>query len=584
MNVMKSISQKFLNWSILLVLVFISTTGAAAAPGATVDIQILNVSDWHGQLDPLNGVGGAAAISSYWKADRLANPNTLTLTAGDDFGATPPLSTFFNDVPAVLAERLMGIQVNTFGNHNFDRGIAHLQCMVNIAGAPNDPGFTPGAYDTNSGCPLTLGGPGAPFSYVSANLKEVKKNLTGVDKMKIFNVGGAKVAVIGITNPEAPTLVFPGSFGTIQVTDPVAAANSTREVARRAGADVVIAITHLGVTGFDPVTGAPFGPLVDFANAVEGFDVIVGDHTDIQFSGVIKGALVYENRSKGLTYARAALTVNPNLHQVTSKTVTFVTPVASAVSPDPAIVNMLEPYRSAVNAVLSTVIGESTVAIPRSDACGQSAGRTCESKIGDVVTDAMRLTYGTDFAITNSGGLRDALTCPAAGGGSGFCPAATQPPYLITRGQVLAVLPFGNVVVTLQVNGAELKTMLENGVSAMPGINGRFAQVSGLCFTYDISAPVGNRVTGAVRQASDGSCTGAPVDLTAASTYMIAENDFMANGGDSYPNFASRMVTRNIMDQVLADYVQANSPLSPSIQGRIVCTTSGVTPCPVVTP
>jgi 2',3'-cyclic-nucleotide 2'-phosphodiesterase (5'-nucleotidase family) len=148
----------------------------------------------------------------------------------------------------------------------------------------------------------------------------------------------------------------------------------------------------------------------------------------------------------------------------------------------------------------------------------------------------------------------------------------------------LTVLPFGNVVVTLSVNGAELKAMLENGVSQMPGANGRFAQVSGLCFTYNISAPAGSRVTSAVRQAADGSCTGAPIDLTAASPYTIAENDFMANGGDGYPNFADRMVTRDIMDEVLADYVSANSPISPSIQGRIVCTTTGATACPVVVP
>src|SRR5688500_10855138 len=270
-----------------LLMVGAANTSVFAAPRPTVNIQILNVSDWHGQLDPLSvgtsQVGGAAVISAYWQADRAANPNTLTLTAGDDIGASPPLSNFFDEVPAVLAQRMMGIQVNTFGNHNFDGGIAHLQCMVNVAAAPNDPGFTPGIYDMESGCPLTGGGPGAPFSYVSANLKDVKKNLTGVDKMKIFNVGGAKVAVIGLTNPEAPTLVFPGSFGTIQVTDPVPAANSTREVARRAGADVVIAITHLGVTGFDS-TGVPFGPLIDFANNVSGFDVIVAAHTDIQFS------------------------------------------------------------------------------------------------------------------------------------------------------------------------------------------------------------------------------------------------------------------------------------------------------------
>jgi 2',3'-cyclic-nucleotide 2'-phosphodiesterase (5'-nucleotidase family) len=211
----------------------------------------------------------------------------------------------------------------------------------------------------------------------------------------------------------------------------------------------------------------------------------------------------------------------------------------------------------------------------------------CESLIGNVTTDALRSRYGTDFAITNSGGLRADLTCPPAGGGSGFCPAFTPPPFLITRGQVLAVLPFGNVAVTLTVNGAELKTMLENAVSSMPGANGRFAQVSGLCFTYNIAAPVGSRVVNAVRQAADGSCTGAAVDLTAAASYTLAENDFMANGGDGYPNFASRMVTREILDQVLADYVTASSPLNPVLQGRIVCTDSnGATApnCPAILP
>jgi 2',3'-cyclic-nucleotide 2'-phosphodiesterase (5'-nucleotidase family) len=186
----------------------------------------------------------------------------------------------------------------------------------------------------------------------------------------------------------------------------------------------------------------------------------------------------------------------------------------------------------------------------------------------------MRLTYGTDFAITNSGGLRDRLTCPAAGGGTGFCPPSTPPPYPITRGQVLAVLPFGNVVATVAINGAELKSMLENGVSFMPAANGRFPQVSGLCFTYDISAPAGSRVTGATRQLANGSCLGAAIDLTAAGgPYTIAENDFMASGGDGYPVFTGKptYATRGIMDQVAADWITANSPIGPAIQGRIVC-------------
>ena len=575
-----------------LLMVGASSTSVFAAPRPTVNIQILNVSDWHGQLDPLSvgtsQIGGAAVISAYWQADRAANPNTLTLTAGDDIGASPPLSNFFDEVPAVLAQRMMGIQVNTFGNHNFDGGIAHLQCMVNIAAAPNDPGFTPGVYDMDSGCPLTGGGPGSPFSYVSANLMNRNQNLTGVDDFRIFTVGGVKVAVIGLTNPEAPTLVFPGNFGTIVPTDPVQAALKARGAAMNAGAKIVMVITHMGVTGFS--NGAPFGPLIDFAKAVNKdskkpkIDVIVGDHTDIQFSGTINGALVYENRSKGLTYAKANLTVDAANHKILNQSVAFVTPLASGVTPDPAIVAMLQPYRDALAPIMSTQVGSSSRVIPRADACGRSDGRLCESLIGNTVTDAMRSRYGVDFAITNSGGLRADLTCPTTDNPNDFCPAFTPPPYPITRGQVFGVLPFGNVVATLSINGAELKTMLENGVSAMPGANGRFPQVSGLCFTYNISAPAGSRVTSVVRQAADGSCTGAAVDLTAASTYTLAENDFMANGGDGYPNFASRMVTRDVMDEVLADYVTANSPLSPAIQGRIACTTTGAIACPVVVP
>lgn len=559
---MRALPKKFLVLLMVAAVVMTSVGVVSAAPHETVEIQLLNVSDWHGQLDPISGVGGAAVISAYWQADRAANPNTLTLTAGDAVGATPPLSNFFEDEPAILAMNLMGFDVDTFGNHNFDSGVTRLQAQIDLA----------------------------DFQYVSANLKNRDANLTGVKDFEIFDMGGVKVAVIGITNPEAPTLVFPGSFGSIEPTDPVKAAIQARGAAKDAGADIVVVITHMGVTGFDP-QGKPFGPLIDFAQAVnpennknQKIDVIIGDHTDFQFSGLINGALVYENRSRGLTYAKAKLVVDAENKKILDKSVTFVTPLASAVTPDPAIVAMLQPYRNALGPVLNTVLGSSTVFIPRADACGRADGRLCESLVGNVTADALRTTYGTDFAITNSGGLRSNLTCPTTDVPTDFCPPYTPSPYPITRGQVLTVLPFGNVAVTLSLNGAELRSMLEHSVSSMPGANGRFAQVSGLCFTYNISAPVGSRVTGAVRQAPDGSCTGAVVDLTSASVYSITTNDFMANGGDGYPNFASRMVTRDIMDNVLADYVSANSPISPSIQGRIVCTTSGGTICPVVLP
>jgi 2',3'-cyclic-nucleotide 2'-phosphodiesterase (5'-nucleotidase family) len=225
------------------------------------------------------------------------------------------------------------------------------------------------------------------------------------------------------------------------------------------------------------------------------------------------------------------------------------------------------------------VIGAATKFVPRTDQCGNGNGRLCESLVGDIITDAIRTTYssiGVEFAITNSGGIRADMTCPTTDNPSDFCPPYTPPPFPISRGQVNTVLPFGNIAATLTLNGAELKSMLERGVSAMPVADGRFPQVSGLCFTYDIEAAAGSRVLGAVRANPDGSCTATPIDLTAAATYMIVSNDFTLSGGDGYPNFSSRMHTQSILDQVTADYIAAQSaPLNPFVNGfpngRINC-------------
>jgi 2',3'-cyclic-nucleotide 2'-phosphodiesterase (5'-nucleotidase family) len=529
-----------------------------AKKGGTVDVQLLTVSDWHGQLTPVSGVGGAAFLKTYFDEARAENPNTLTFMAGDSFGATPPISSFFEDEPAVQAMNMMGVTADTFGNHNFDRGIAHLQRMVDLA----------------------------DFDFLSANLRNLEENLTGVEKMKLYNVGGIKVAVIGITNEEAPTLVSPGALGTIEITDSIAAANRTAAVARRAGAQVVVILTHKGIRGFD-ASGAAFGELIDFANGVDPrlIDVIVGDHTNFTYSGVHQGSiLAVENLSKGVQFARVQLKVDRQAG-VTDESVTFHTPTNAGVTPDPAIQAFIDDLNAQLAPILGTVIRESTRAIPRSDQCGRADGRLCESLVGNVVTDALRTTYGTDFAITNSGGLRADLTCPGAGEG-GFCPSGiTPPPFPITRGSVLGVLPFGNVSVTGTVSGAEIKAFLENGVSRMPAADGRFSQVSGLCFVYEITAPAGSRITGIVRQAADGSCTGPAV--VPGDSYTLATNDFIAAGGDGYPVIISRVTSRNIMDQDVADYVAANSPLSPSIQERIACTDAngpGVgDDCPVIT-
>src|SRR5688572_17107292 len=121
----------------LLLLLCLSATAAKRDP---VDIQILCIADWHGQLDPVfspaGDVGGAAVLSAYWKIDRALNPNTLVLATGNSFGASPPLSSLFQEEPAVKAMNLMGFAADTLGNQNFSLGVPHLQQMVNFAVFP----------------------------------------------------------------------------------------------------------------------------------------------------------------------------------------------------------------------------------------------------------------------------------------------------------------------------------------------------------------------------------------------------------------------------------------------------------------
>ncbi|HEX6291616.1 MAG TPA: 5'-nucleotidase C-terminal domain-containing protein [Herpetosiphonaceae bacterium] len=531
---------------VLVLLVVVSGTHAAtsAVSREPITIQLLSVSDWHAQLDPLSvtgvgNVGGAAVLSAYWQADRAANPNSLTLTAGDAYGAAPPLSGFFEEEPAVKAMNLMGFDVDTLGNHNFDRGIAHLQRMINLA----------------------------EFQYVSANLKNVDENLRGVRPFEIFEVGGVKVAVIGITNPEAPTLVFPGNFGTIEVTDPVPAANKARAAAKAAGAQVFVAITHLGIEGTDPVTGAPTGRLIDFANNVGGFDVIFGDHTDVQFNTVINNALIVENRSKGATYSKTSLTIDPENGRVLDRSVQFVTPLSSAVTPDAAIVEMLAPYRAQLAAAFDARIGVATDVFPR----GGNVERVREVAIGNLIADSMRLRYGTQLALTNGGGIRAALP-------SSYAPLdktlrrttagyAAGPPYDLVVGDVFTVLPFGNSVVTRSVTGAQLHAILEHSVAALPSANGRFAQISGFRFTYDLSRAPGSRVVSVALN------DGTPI-LADATSYTLATNDFVNAGGDGYTMLADGQgTTREVMADVLLDYIRQQGTITPTIDGRIAAVT-----------
>ncbi len=540
-------------------------------PGRWKEADILYISDFHGQLTPLSqtadtlgpsfGIGGAAYLKPWFDWYRAEAPNgSITLSGGDAVGASTAISNAFGDTPTMRVLNMLGLSADTLGNHNFDRGSAYLRTTL---------------------IPL------AQFPYLSANTVFASGGGYPPEWMPstVFHFDGFKLGVVGFTLPDLASLIFPGNLDPFVVTPPAAAINAeaTRLVSK-GSVNAIVAVGHMGVDVDGSGNALPSSPLFQLASGLTGVDALLGGHTHTEYVGTQNGILVAESPNAGQRITRIRLTVDTTTKAVVYKTADWHKPWNIGVTPDPGIQAYLDDLSAQLAPIFSTVIGSSTVAVPRADSCGRGDGRLCESLVGDIVTDAMRTTYGTDFAVTNSGGLRADLTCPNPDVAGDFCPAYTPPPYPITRGSVLGVLPFGNVDFTVSVTGAELKGMLENGVSLMPSPQGRFPQVSGLCFTYDISAPAGSRVLSAVRQAAGGSCTGASVDLTSASTYTIVENDFMATGGDGYPNLYSRGTTQGIMDVDLADYISAHSPLAPALQGRIACTTSGATACPVTLP
>ncbi len=553
------------------------------------EVTILDISDYHGQLTPLAeasdtlgptfAIGGSAFLKKWFevyeaeaalsKADqhgwrKRGGPNVIEMAAGDSVGATPPISAFFGDRPTPEIMTMMGIDIDGLGNHNFDRGQDYLRhTLIPLAG----------------------------FPYVSSNVVDAAgKTPPEWSPSKVFRFGDVSLAMVGFSNDDLPTLINPAGLVPFHVTNSTAAVNA--EAARLAKkTDGIVAMGHLGAT--EGTLTNPTGPLVDLADNVTNVDAVIGDHTNFQvLTTRPNGVLTTENLSKGIRFTRVRLVFDD--HGVVYKTADFHKPWNIGFTPDAAIQAKLDALIAELAPILGTVIGSATKVIPRADQCGRSDGRLCESLIGNVTTDAMRTKYaptGVQFAITNSGGLRADLTCPTTDISGDFCAPFTPPPYPITRGQVLGVLPFGNIVVTVTVSGAELKAMLENGVGPMPAAQGRFPQVSGLCFTYDIALPAGSRVTSAVTADAAGNCTATPVDLTSATNYKIAENDFMAAGGDGYPVLTPRITTQDIMDQVVADYVTANSPLNPTVKafpnGRINCADSNgaaAPNCPTLVP
>src|SRR6185436_2549557 len=278
--------------------------------------------------------------------------------------------------------------------------------------------------------------PLATYPFISANVVDASgKTPAEWTPSVVFDTtfDGGKVGFVGFTNEDAPNLVSPDAFTPFHVDPRLARVQAEVNRLKSKNIKTIIVIGHDGATA--GTLTAPTGPLITLADQLTGVDAVIGDHTDFQvLTTRPNGVLVTENRSKGLRFTRVRLVLDATTKKVVYKTGDFHKPWNIGVTPDPDIKAKIDALNAQLAPIFNKVVGNSTVVIPRADACTvattRTDGRACESLIGDLVTDAIRSAYATDFALTNSGGLRADLTCPAGAtdpNPNDFCPSSVYP-------------------------------------------------------------------------------------------------------------------------------------------------------------
>lgn len=513
---------------------------AVAAPAAAdTTIHLLHINDLHSRIQPINRFdstcsaeddaagecfGGVARVATAINTLRgeleAAGENVLVLDAGDQFQGSLFYTTFKGDVEAEFMEAI-GFDVMAVGNHEFDDGPENL---ARFAGMTS-------------------------FPIISGNLDLSQSNILDDEMIPdhvILDVNGTQVGVISALAVDTAETSSPGP--TIIFQDEIEALQADVDALTEAGVNIIIALTHVGLPQD-----------IRIAEAVTGIDVIVGGHSHTYLSSSdpdragayptmatnpdgdfvpIVQAYAY---SKYLGHLEVTFDDDGDVVYASGDTMVL----DASVTPDPAIAARVAELGGPIEEAMAVVIGESSDVIEGSrDVC-----RAMECAMGNLVADAMLdrvAAQGIDVAIQNGGGLR-----------------ATIDAGEITMGEVFTVLPFQNTLATFQLTGAGIVEALENGVSQVADGAGRFPQVSGMTYTFDLSQEPGSRI-------SNVTIAGEALDLEA--TYGVVSNNYMRGGGDGYSSFTTAENAYDFgpgLEQVVADFISAAGTYTPYTDGRI---------------
>lgn len=538
-----------------------------------VELQILAFNDYHGHLQSSTpgrvageSAGGSEYLSAMLTQLRAGNENSLTVAAGDLIGGSPAFSGLFHDEPSVETLNAMGLDVSSVGNHEFDEGVTELLRMQNGGCHPVD-----GCYFPSEPYP------GADFPWLAANVISETSGDTVLPPYWITQVGTTQVGFIGMTLESTDTLVAAAGIVGWDFLDEADTANALVPMLQDQGVEAIVVLLHEGGSQTPPPGEVDAcvgisGPIVAINDALDpAIDVLITGHTHLPYNCMLDDPdgnprFVTSAYSYGRVVSELNLVIDPASGDVVRDMSTSENHAVlqAGLTPDPAMTAIIDKWQPLFDAFANDPIGTITADINRG---GTPPGddRGVESAAGNLVADAQLWSttlYGADVAFMNPGGVRsDLLYAESAGEGDG----------VVTYGEAFTFQPFSNTLVTYEMTGAQIISVLEE--QCQPAGSSRPFLHLGVSdgFTYDLSTTF---------DGGTGDCTsvtianvmldGSPLDTGA--TYMVTVNNFLADGGDNFTTFGEVTSTRlgggNDL-QALIDYFGANSPIDPPPTDRV---------------
>jgi 5'-nucleotidase len=337
----------------------------ATSPAGTVQIQLLGVNDFHGHLEPPEpDVGGAAWLGAWLnRAATSHSDRTIRVHAGDMVGASPLISSHFKDIPTIEATNLMGFDVGTVGNHEFDEGGAEMLRLVRHAHYP----------------------------YLAANTLDRDTGKPVLPPYQIVERSGVKIGFIGVTTTDTPYFLlsqFARQFRWADLSDTV---NRYVPVLRRQGVEAIVVLAHAG--GFQDGNHAT-GEIVDEARQMDpAVDVVVAGHTHSRLNLNVDGKLVVEALSYGVAFDRVQMTVDRKSGDVVSKSALVMPTRHEGIKQDPDLLTLVESYRRRVAPLANKVVGHADHDLDNEE-------------VDRLAVDAQREFVGADIAFLDSGNTR----------------------------------------------------------------------------------------------------------------------------------------------------------------------------------